>query len=445
MTAVAPPTLRHPRLVLAVALLLGLALMLGFLELALRLVAPYGVISVGWTTSDNGRRYGWGFDGGEMQVVRDADSGQLYLNAANPQGWRDLPRSFGKPDGVFRVLVLGDSNIFGYLVPADQTITRRLEDKLKAMGIRAEVINMAYSGWGTDQEVEALRQEGLRYRPDVVVLHMTGNDLMDNFHWSLGGKFGQRRPFYYVATPDGLAERQVNPNYKVPSGTRFKEFLFRHSEVVKRVYTGWKTFLALRRSKYEVSRGQVELIGYFLGAGQQQPFLEALAGLVGRQDVSEQQLTALISAHGLDDRREVLLRMAERVNSQEGVMAGVYNANVGWDSKQWNLFAALVRTAQREVAATGAALVLSSDFDEGRWDWEMYWHHVDPSAEAKQRYFSINDDLRRLAAETGIGFVEPRLKSRRARNDAHPNAAGNDAIAENMLNGLKAQGLLPRP
>ena len=444
MTSSPSPQLRHPRLVLAVALILGVAVMLGLLELGLRLVAPYGVVSVGWTTSGNGQLYGWGFDDGEMQVVRDADSGQLYLNRANPRGWRDLPRSFDKPDGMFRVLVLGDSNIFGYLVPADKTVTRQLEDKLNAQGIKAEVINLSYSGWGTDQEVEALRLEGMRYRPDVVVLHVTGNDFVDNFHWQLDGKFGRRRPFYYRVGDDGEAERQPNPNYKIPTNTRIKEFWFRHSELVKRVYTGWKTFLALRKSKYELSRGQVELIGYYLGQDAQAPVMVDLAALVDRQGVTEEQLAELATRHDLnDEQRESVLRMAERVNSQEGSTEGMYKARMEIAAPHWQLFAALVRAAKAEAGRGGAKLLLSTDVDEGRWTREMFWHNVEPSSEAKQRYFALNDDLRRLAAETDVGFVEPLLPAPRARNDAHPTVAGNAAIAENILTALKTQGLVP--
>src|SRR6185436_9444247 len=40
----------------------------------------------------------------------------------------------------------------------------------------AEVINGACSGWNTLQELQFLRAEGLRYRPDAVLLFFCEND-----------------------------------------------------------------------------------------------------------------------------------------------------------------------------------------------------------------------------------------------------------------------------
>jgi len=424
---------RHPVLVPLVALLVVLIAGLGLIELALRLAAPTALVGVGWSGGEQGRRYGWGFDGGELTAVRDADSGVLYLNRANRRGWRDRDHDFAKPAGTFRVLLLGDSNIFGFVTPAEKTVGRQLEERLNQAGIRAEVISLAYSAWGTDQEVEALEQEGMRYHPDAVVIHFCGNDLTDNLLWRQGGKFGERRPFYYDIGPDGAARRNANPGYKLSRAKLVQEFFFRHSEVVKRAYGGWKALLALRKGRFELTPGQVALMRLWLGDRASDAFADDLRRL---KNPDEAMIAAVIHRHGLEDVAPDLLRMAERVNAQEGDVGSMWRAEFGQSDEQWRLFFALARRAKALAEAGGARLLISSDYEDGRWNWDVDWHHVAATAEVKERYLRPNEILRRFTAEEGIRFVEPRHQIIRTRNDAHPNIVGNDAIARNILEAL---------
>lgn len=90
----------------------------------------------------------------------------------NPDGWRSPAVSVEKPADVFRVLVLGDSFMAGLQVADDETFTRVLERRLNQAGLgrRVEVINFGVPSWGTDQEYLALREYGVRLKPDLVVL-----------------------------------------------------------------------------------------------------------------------------------------------------------------------------------------------------------------------------------------------------------------------------------
>ena len=85
----------------------------------------------------------------------------------NAQGWRcDRDFSYGKPEGVTRIVVLGDSFTFGEN-ETDQAIWPvQLERQLDGV----EVLNLAVHGYGTDRQLLALEQEGVKYHPDVVVL-----------------------------------------------------------------------------------------------------------------------------------------------------------------------------------------------------------------------------------------------------------------------------------
>ena len=108
----------------------------------------------------------------------DPDFIQTY-ERTNSHGQRDAERTLGKPDGVRRVLLLGDSVVEGYGLRESETISRQLED-LYADG-STEVLNFGVSAYCTRAEVELLEIKGLRFDPDVVVLVFVENDF-DNFN-----------------------------------------------------------------------------------------------------------------------------------------------------------------------------------------------------------------------------------------------------------------------
>ncbi len=97
-----------------------------------------------------------------------------YLGASNSQGYRDREHTVAKPAGVYRIVVIGDSVAAGLHVERNQDIFPPiLEQLLGQRGLRAEVINLAVSGYNTQQEVETLREKGLRYHPDLVIVAYT--------------------------------------------------------------------------------------------------------------------------------------------------------------------------------------------------------------------------------------------------------------------------------
>lgn len=91
----------------------------------------------------------------------------------NSRGLRDREHSFEKPPGIRRVVVLGDSFAWGYGVNDDAVFPRVLEPQLPAV----EVINLGVNAYGLRQEFAYLRLEGMRYKPDLVILALCMNDL----------------------------------------------------------------------------------------------------------------------------------------------------------------------------------------------------------------------------------------------------------------------------
>jgi hypothetical protein len=99
----------------------------------------------------------------------------------NAQGYRD-ERDFRyeKDPAVMRILCLGDSHTEGFEVRQDRTYAMVLEKTLTQRNIPSEVYNMGVSGFGTDEALILLENEGVKYQPDAVVLGFFANDYEDN-------------------------------------------------------------------------------------------------------------------------------------------------------------------------------------------------------------------------------------------------------------------------
>jgi hypothetical protein len=158
-----------PRLALATASIVLVVLALCGLELAARRWSPdYLVQARGLHVFS--RTYGWA---GRPGAVASMGGGRVTLNARGYRG-RELPSA--RNDGRTRVVVLGDSIAFGYGVADEETFPWQLD--VRDNGIAAA--NLGVQGYGPGQELLVLMREGLRQRPDVVVLAFClRNDFVD--------------------------------------------------------------------------------------------------------------------------------------------------------------------------------------------------------------------------------------------------------------------------
>ncbi len=106
--------------------------------------------------------------------------------AINSQGMRD-DREFpvAKPPGTCRVQVYGDSFFMGYEVDLQETFARRLQQRLRDAGFRAEVMNLSVSGFGQAEMLVTYRAQGRRFRPDAVISSWHYTDLDDNLRSGL--------------------------------------------------------------------------------------------------------------------------------------------------------------------------------------------------------------------------------------------------------------------
>ena len=128
-----------------------------------------------------------------------ADEGHIFQRVKfNSHGWRDKEHDYAKPAGVVRIVVLGDSYMEGSSVEFENIFSSQLAHILKERGkSNVEVINLGVSGYGTLQEYYVLKNEGVRYHPDLVLLgFFFGNDLSDNSSDLKKERVGERTTNY---------------------------------------------------------------------------------------------------------------------------------------------------------------------------------------------------------------------------------------------------------
>jgi lysophospholipase L1-like esterase len=164
-----------------VALALSSWLALGGVEFALRITNPPA-----FEPLDNSGRHSADPDVGHVyklnhtQVLQSREFRVVW--SSNAQGVR-AERDFGpKPQGVARVLCVGDSFTACDQVDYPQSwpavLERCLADELGAG--RVEVINAGFPGFGTVNASRWIAKFGAAFEPDIVLVAMTPNDLLEN-------------------------------------------------------------------------------------------------------------------------------------------------------------------------------------------------------------------------------------------------------------------------
>lgn len=126
----------------------------------------------------------------------------------NSRGFRDKEYTFKKPPSIKRIVILGDSFAWGYNVKLEDSFPKVLE---KALGEKFQVLSLSVLGYSTDQELILLKQEGLRYEPDIVILALFLNDVFDNGNIATDG-FRYPKPYFSIDR-DGLNLKNIPVPY----------------------------------------------------------------------------------------------------------------------------------------------------------------------------------------------------------------------------------------
>lgn len=116
---------------------------------------------------------GWAL-GANIRDLHDFDGTILNTNSKGIRGKTEY--EYQRTPGRQRIVVLGDSFTFGAEVADDQTYSHDLESSLP----NTEVLNLGVQGYGHDQMLLYLQEEGVKYHPDIVILGFTYIDIYRN-------------------------------------------------------------------------------------------------------------------------------------------------------------------------------------------------------------------------------------------------------------------------
>jgi hypothetical protein len=167
----------------------------------------------------------------------------------NSLGWRDKEYTLKKPANTIRILILGDSFVFGEGVESSEIFGNVLEDMLNSQPqemTHYEVFTMGVGGYTTDNEYLQYQDKGLKYDADIVILAMLpANDFIEQNRskWLETDKSGLPvkilQPEFYI---DKNNRRRNSGNLGTFASTKFHEFLNRYSY----------TYIALKNAVYKM-------------------------------------------------------------------------------------------------------------------------------------------------------------------------------------------------
>jgi lysophospholipase L1-like esterase len=157
----------------------------------------------------------------------------------NRWGFRDRDRTLEKPPGEFRIALVGDSVVEGVHVDPDQVMNIQMEKLLQKQGYKnVEVLNFGIEGIGTTQELIMYQERIRQFHPDLVILTVSDNDIMNNSSTLQPKSYGIHTwycPYYNL---DGNGNLVFQPVQKRPFNGLIT-FLERHSYLAYYIERIW--------------------------------------------------------------------------------------------------------------------------------------------------------------------------------------------------------------
>ncbi len=145
---------------------------------------------------------GWENRKSFSQTFYDTWHHEMISQIHNSLGIRDK-REFGQKEKP-RLVIIGDSFVYGTGLDQDEMIGRRLQEKLPGW----EVISAGTIGYSTTQYLQYYKERIRPLKPDIVVFAVFLNDWGENFFPII---FGHTKPWTYRVNQNGSLVKAFHP------------------------------------------------------------------------------------------------------------------------------------------------------------------------------------------------------------------------------------------
>lgn len=338
---------------------------------------------------------------------------ELDFNAEvsiNSKGVRGPDIDYARTPGVFRILFVSDSAMFGSGVEYDHTVPAVLKELLAPLPV--EIVNLSVAAYSTTQEYVLFMEEGRKYRPDLVLLGFApGNDIQTNYA-PLQRLFqkSQRRPF---AGLDAGGRLTID---------------YQHAEQ------------AAQRSVEKGEPGAIDR--FFTDLVLVRLVKAAVHKFTGDKRVDPNIFLGWSYLAEFDERY-----------SLNGMTKADYEKLWG---EAWRVTQALIGAMQDESHAMGARFGIFVSTAKLQGDPATQARVLEAFPGVALDVGKIDREVERFAAEIGAPFIPilPDVEAAAADlahplyfgfEDEHWTVTGNRVVAEALAKGLQANGLLPAP
>jgi len=171
---------RHPRKIVLIPIIILVSLFV--LEGACRLLDLAPPLAKQWGTRVADEHLPYKHRPDAHYEGRSETDEYDYDYTHNSMGFRDIEHDLAKPDGVFRILGLGDSFTYGAGAAFTETYLYRLEQQLNERPGDHPPVEIVKAGQGrffAEPERLLLQHYGLQYDPDLILVGFLLNDLVD--------------------------------------------------------------------------------------------------------------------------------------------------------------------------------------------------------------------------------------------------------------------------
>ena len=123
-------------------------------------------------------------------MIQPSENPNLYFELkpnepsteVNSEGYRGPIVPLQKPAGTQRIVGIGDSTLFGWLLPHKKTILPQLAAQFKPGTV--EAINLSCPAYDSHQELEVLKTRAMQFDPDLIVLLYSEEELRETSRMS---------------------------------------------------------------------------------------------------------------------------------------------------------------------------------------------------------------------------------------------------------------------